>query len=94
MISEETKQALRDSGYVFQTTYVLETNSKEGEPTLEDLIEACGNQFGYLNAVYDEDRKEIVEWNAVSIHFVPMKIGRGTIPKEAVASLFVEINKK
>jgi len=59
-------------------------------PTLEELINVCGDEFGELakgNATIDSP------WTASGL---PVKIGfcgQGKTPTEAVARLWLEINK-
>ena len=59
-------------------------------PSLEELIDACGDEFGELgkgNATIDSP------WTASGL---PVKIGfcgQGKTPTEAVARLWLEINK-
>ncbi len=64
------------------------------DPTLSELIEACGDGFVYLNRVHGGD------WVA-GTHNTPFEgtLGvsnyeSGITPKEAVAKLWLEINKK
>ena len=60
-------------------------------PTLEELIEACGDEFRGLE-VGDwpaEDKSHI--WYAKSKSQV---IAEGSTPEEAVANLWLELNKK
>lgn len=56
-------------------------------PSLEELIEACGDRFGVL------DHFNNGRWGA----YVPRDIGTngiGNTPSEAVAALYLELNKK
>lgn len=63
-------------------------------PTLEELIEACGDRFEELNRVGHGKKPK---WSAVSYSCEEcgidvMKMGRGSSPLEAVARLWLEIN--
>lgn len=58
-------------------------------PTLSELIEACGDKFGWLK------RLEVfnVTWEA-ACNIMPGKIFLEPTPEEAVANLWLELNKK
>lgn len=63
-------------------------------PTLEELIEACGDEFEMLekdgyNANLDE---EIKGWMALAKNHAT--IGSSSTPSEAVANLWLALNKK
>lgn len=53
-------------------------------PTLEELIEACGKDFKSL------EKDSVAPWYALGL----MVRGQGQIPTEAVARLWLALNKK
>ena len=55
-------------------------------PTLEELIEACGNKFGTLQLT-------ILGWSALT-SWTPPQVFSGSTPKEAVANLWLALNSK
>ncbi len=55
-------------------------------PTLSELIEACGGDFWNL--------QQGLEWSARSFAFGNEILVRGSTPEEAVAKLWLAINKK
>jgi hypothetical protein len=67
-------------------------------PTLSELIEACGLQYGNLQPLtVCIEPKKIVSWLATS--FVSNRIdtpigGNGETPEEAVANLWLKLNEK
>lgn len=65
---------LNNEGYGPETAY---------DPTLSELIEACGESFVMLG-------HRGSGWFSESIS----NIGNGTTPEEAVANLWLELNKK
>lgn len=60
-------------------------------PTLSELIEACGDEFMHLERNTDSDTDEIY-WVAYAV--TPEKGSLGSTPEEAVAKLWLELNKK
>lgn len=63
-----------------------------GFPTLSELIEACGNDFG--NLVKIEDPNCPWKWEAwlPSFHLLRAKVCKGDTPEEAVAALYLSLN--
>ena len=59
-------------------------------PTLEELIEACGFQ---LEAITQQQSHAGSEWVAIPF-YGNKKSGKGTTPTEAVARLYLALNKK
>lgn len=66
-------------------------------PTLSELIEACGDKFDnlslrHVNSSYDNHAK----WGAYASanEHEEDNIGYGSTPEEAVAKLWLELNKK
>ena len=60
-------------------------------PTLDELIEACGLRFGELQRDID-DIGEVI-WYAAERSYKGV-YGKGKTPEEAVAKLWIELNKK
>lgn len=63
-------------------------------PTLEELIEACGERFGNLarEEYYNDGSLKHVRWVAYSDES-SRDTGFGSSPEEAVANLWLELNK-
>ena len=59
-------------------------------PTLEELIDACGVRFGELQRDIDEFDDTI--WYAIDRQSKKI-VGKGKTPTEAVAKLWLKINK-
>jgi hypothetical protein len=58
-------------------------------PTLSELIKACGSKTFWLFTEGD------IEWNAMLTHpSEPGEIGFGPTPEEAVANLWLALNRK
>ena len=57
-------------------------------PTLSELIEACGNDFKYLERLREPDEEGSFWAQSDNIGVA------GTTPEEAVASLWLALNKK
>jgi hypothetical protein len=65
-------------------------------PTLEELIEACGERFYQLTCVWGDDHGN-EQWEAIPVgHLLLQKHykGEGSTPTEAVGRLFIALNKK
>ena len=69
--------------------YISKDNKNVYVPTLSELIEACGDRFSFL-AVLQGTQGKI--WRAS----VPGEVfwWNGSTPEEAVANLWLELNKK
>lgn len=74
------KQQLKDAGYAC-------------EYNLQSLIEACGEEFGELSYL-GEAEPETYRWYAVERRIDEYQRVYGTTPEEAVARLWLAINKK
>lgn len=88
----ETAKKLKDAGFPDDK---IEVDWKDPNnvihPTLSELIEACGENFSALE-VYREDW---VEWEAYQRNYgTPNISGKGSTPEIAVATLWLELNKK
>ena len=61
-------------------------------PTLEELIEACGDELRYL----ENDERKSATWKAYPRHYKadnPKDYHLGSTPTEAVAKLWLALNK-
>ena len=58
-------------------------------PTLSELIESCGDRFSFLRRVRTD------YWEAIKINPIPEfpQYPFGSTPEEAVANLYLELNK-
>jgi len=66
-------------------------------PTLSELIEACGDKFEYLEFIIDGglDGKVKLWWAYARKSIIPEAYERGgSTPEEAVANLWLALNKK
>jgi len=63
-------------------------------PTLSELVEACGDGFTFIKR--DKNWNGKYCWMAVYEHEIPMNCVRadGSTPEEAVARLYLALNKK
>lgn len=79
----ELLKQLKDAGHPF----VFEQGDGIHLPTLEELIEACGDKFFAL--------KHHIGWIAVGWDGPHLSItGVGKTPEEAVANLYLALNQK
>lgn len=104
----ELAKKLKDAGFPQPDECVKITDGISGEycrlPTISELIEACGEDFG---ALLKEDN-EYLAYEYCSICFEPedwgadILVGRshsrnlnacGSTPEEAIANLWLELNK-
>ena len=63
-----------------------------GVPNLSELIEACGEMFEYMERIRGGTIPEL-KWSAVSTNVEKYNISYGHTPEEAVANLYLAINK-
>jgi len=84
---------LKDAGFPqanknYKGVYLFEKPDGMGEcaynPPLSELIDACGQRFDNLNRVLENTW--IAEWKTIS--------EGGKTPEEAVAKLYIKLNKK
>lgn len=92
---------LKDAGFPQGGESVLRVLKFEGKikvyiPTLSELIEACGDRLHVLWQDRDSNSWEASEqWDhACQWHDDDYAQGEGSTPEEAVAGLWLEINKK
>lgn len=107
MITYDLAKKLKEAGFPFKETKILEDNISgkyrieyftfEGFDswyfwtTLSELIESCGgNSFTLYREVYGDNESDDMEWKAECRN----KNGIGISPEEAVANLWLELNKK
>lgn len=75
----------------------FETGELFEEPTLSELIEACGEEFMLTNECGKWEA-----WSGIDNKYAPIRMGEsgakfectGSTPEEAVANLWIELNKK
>ena len=106
----ELARALKDAGFPFRVPSLGDGINQRGEvvtsdqqriiPTLEELIEACGESFKELNKGYIDSNDErkvntFIEngWQAVAVLNEKLIFSRGSTPTEAVARLWLALNK-
>jgi len=106
----EIAKKLKDAGFPIKTIPAYDNAGKNAKlvdaefeflaPTLSKLIEACGDRFISLNRRFD-DYNKTAYWEAIGMGGKYPQIVRGinitikgTTPKEAVANLWWELNKK
>lgn len=66
-------------------------------PTLSELIRACGERLAYIGPFrsLSDGGNEIVGWGCADFHDEEKKmVYDGSTPEEAVANLWLELNKK
>jgi hypothetical protein len=66
------------------------------DPTLSELIEACGDRFGLLETMHPYRKTSIVAWDAWSYEvgddITPDYKTEGSIPEEAIAKLWLALH--
>jgi hypothetical protein len=78
-MNQELKQKLIGAGY-------------KGEFCLSELIDACGDRFyGVMRDVFDKGWTAGEYWD---YDFFGGEIAYGNTPEEAVANLYIKLNKK
>lgn len=100
----ELAKKLKDAGFPNSDKWNLGNPYSDGsfdwfdgeKPTLSELIEACGNGFNDLAKINNE-------WMASSATYensymattaeIFLNVGNGKTPEEAVANLWLELNK-
>lgn len=95
----ELAKELKDAGFPFEWCDINHTHtdicSPSDTPSLSELIVACGDRFYSLNLCStgkEGGNPAPMEWVA---HTMPMSAGgHGETPEEAVARLWLALNKK
>lgn len=94
----ELAKSLKDAGFPQKCDHdaMMETMAKIESvvhyPTLEELIEACGDDFFDLQRLCDPESKKTICWGA--LHHPSATGYEGKTPREAVARLYLKIHKK
>lgn len=102
MITYELAKQLKDAGFKFSKFPLGRTFVRDGQgddiivPTLSELIQACGLHYEWDNEDYYFILKyKYDEWEAGFWWFEISKYREyGDTPEEAVAKLYLELNKK
>jgi len=82
---------LREAGFPLKFVLFHDLQQVDGAPTLEELIEACGN--GLQSLINNREEGWIAFTNRKDETGVRMEIS-GATPTEAMARLWLVINKK
>lgn len=93
MIDYQLAKELKEAGFKSESFALINANTWQA-PTLSELIEACGEEFHSLNhdpELYVTSTSPNGEWIAYGSRCVKV---RGKTPEEAVAKLWLELNKK
>ncbi len=98
MITYELAKQLKDAGFPqkeITPSHVREAMDYEQDevvtfPTLSELVEACGDRFHELH--HCNKGNDPKKWWAYSYNLA--ETGEGFTPEEAVAKLWLELNKK
>lgn len=90
MISYELAKQLENAGFPMKHAWWgIENDGSKfliGPPSLSELIEACGDKFGMLEKIYDKNQWHCRPCTGKCMYF--------STPEEAVARLWLELNKK
>ena len=91
-ICKQLKDAGFPQNFVEGRKAIVKSNNNDYcfEPTLSELIEACGDRFDKLELTQSLDGKT-KEWEATGDRYWN---GYGSTPEEAVAKLWLALNKK
>lgn len=104
----ELAKKLKDAGFpqIPQNDCFIDGDDSVTKPTLSELIEACGDLFVSLhpnktifwNQATKKNEFSIVDWRASGDscegNITPMHVSVGQTPEEAVANLWLELNKE
>lgn len=105
MISYELAKKLKDAGFPQHKCFDATCNKAHPErPTLEELIEACGDDILGLNRTHADDGKpngwvadthtHQCDCNKKNCNGFTFEHESGVTPQEAVARLWLHLNKK
>jgi hypothetical protein len=97
----ELARKLKDAGFPQTKTdgtfrnghYVVEGKEPCFDPTLTELIEACGDDFYSLVYGLDDDWRCYSEASFGELFGLSMKTGEGSSPEEAVAKLWLALHQ-
>lgn len=86
---------LKEAGFISKNT-IIYPDSKTGDeqlpnPSLQELIEACGGSFRSLFHFPDEELSDY-RWTATS--YIPKHAETGSSPIQAVKNLYCALKKK
>jgi hypothetical protein len=81
-ISSELAKQLKDAGFPYPDGYLYDDGVVKHPPTLEELIEACGDGFDYLRRYKDALDGHTIGWLAAA--YGDDRILKGSTPDEAV----------
>ena len=82
-IDERVREAFGENGKVYLF------------PTLSELIEACGKDFGMLINMSSDNKQKFEAYSDTDYGPSPSGLkGNGATPEEAVANLWLALNKK
>lgn len=91
----ELAKKLKDAGFPFKEhddDHINEINGGLGYyATLSELIEACGDNFATL--IHDKNKRKNSKWYWWSFPYEGIG-ARGLTPEEAVAKMWLKLNKK
>lgn len=88
----ELAKQLKEAGYKAPYARTEQYYSDVNIPTLSELIEACGDKFYALNKLGNPFPNE--DWCAEGETLPDSMDFTGSTPEEAVAKLWLELNKK
>lgn len=93
MIKYELAKQLKDAGWESVSGKPLFLDNEIFEPKLSELIEACDKLVGDEDVVFLQGHNDY--WFSVDgVDGFGMHAGHGSTPEEAVARLWIELNKK
>lgn len=92
----ELAKQLKDTGFIQKENTYCSDDRGEGKlgvyiPTLSELIEACGIQFCELEKCIPA---QLCSWRAHGLNKNGEIFKDGSTPEEAVANLWLELNKQ
>ena len=99
---------LKDAGFPFKEYYLEQHSGKDSElkwnnkfweyPSLDELIEACGREFGIDSSFKLYYHGGYIQWQAgfwnIDLEDNWKIVQEGTTPVEAVANLWLALNRK
>ena len=93
-MNTEPEKELKDAGFPHErcNTERVYCEDPAHFPTLSELIEACGDKFQRLETPIKATKREKTWWYAHSTE--PEDFTVGDTPEEAVARLWLALNKK
>lgn len=92
----ELAKELKEAGFRNDIYLYEDTKEVGNAPTLEELIKACGDKFRKLTLHSENEKHPLMIWHATPNQHTSLKFKqgvRGKTPEEAVARLWLAINK-